>query len=83
MKPIRTTHPFSAAAERMRRHRARRREGLRLVQVLLREREVDVLIESGWLAERSRNDPNAVIDAVHRVFDRVFDSMTRKAARTW
>jgi hypothetical protein len=66
----------------MRRYRARRREGLRLVQVLLRETEVDALIESGWLEERSRNNPNAVIDAVHRLFDRVFSRMTRNAART-
>ena len=74
--------PVSAAAERMRRARARRRQGLRLVQVLLRETEVVALIESGWLEERSRNNPNAVVDALHRLFDRVFDSMTRNAART-
>jgi hypothetical protein len=66
----------------MRHCRARRRQGLRLVQVLLRETEVDALIESGWLEERSRNNPIAVIDAVHRLFDRVFDRMTRNAART-
>jgi hypothetical protein len=75
--------PVSHAAVRMRRYRARRREGLRLVQVLLREREVDALIGSGWLEEQSRNDPNAVIDALHRLFDRVFSRMTRNAARTW
>jgi hypothetical protein len=74
--------PVSRAAVRMRRCRARRREGLRLVQVLLRESEVDALIESGRLEERSRNNPNAVVDALHRLFDRVFDSMTRNAART-
>jgi hypothetical protein len=67
----------SPAAERMRRSRARRRQGLRLVQVLLRETEVHALIGSGWLEERSRNNPNAVIDALHRLFDRVFSSMTR------
>ena len=67
----------------MRRHRARSRQGLRLVQVLLRKSEVDALIESGWLEERSRNNPNAVIDALHRLFDRVSSRMTRNAPRTW
>jgi hypothetical protein len=73
---------ISASALRMRRSRARRRDGLRLVQVLLRESEVNALIESGLLEERSRNNPNAVIDAVHRLFDRVFGRMTRNAPST-
>jgi hypothetical protein len=77
------TGKISAAAERMRRSRARRRQGLRLVQVQLRETEIDALIESGWLEERSRNNPNAVVDAVHRLFDRAFSRVTRNAARTW
>jgi hypothetical protein len=56
--------PISAAAERMRRSRRRKREGLRLVQVLLRETEVVALIESGWLEdcsphESSRQTPPA------------------------
>jgi hypothetical protein len=67
----------------MRRYRARRREGLRLVQVQLRETEVDALIESRWLEERSRDNPKAVIDALHRLFDRVFSRMTRNVERTW
>jgi hypothetical protein len=73
---------ISASALRMRRSRARRRGGFRLVQVLLRETEVNALIESGLLEERSRNNPNAVIDAVHRLFDRVFGRMTRNAPST-
>jgi hypothetical protein len=55
-----TKAPISAAAERMRRHRARSRQGLRLVQVQLRDTEVAALIESGRLEERSRNDPYAI-----------------------
>ena len=65
----------------MRRYRARRREGLRLLRVQLRETEIDALIESGWLEARSRNDPHAVIDALHRLFDRVFSRMTRNVSR--
>jgi hypothetical protein len=66
----------------MRRCRARRRKGLRVVQVQLRETEVDALIETGWLEESGRNDRNAVIKAVHRLFDRVFSRMTRNAPST-
>ena len=69
--------PVSHAAVRMRRCRARRRKGLRVVQVQLRETEVDALIESGWLEERSSNDLSAMIDALHRVFS----SMTRATPR--
>jgi hypothetical protein len=82
-KSMPATVSTSAAAARMRRSRERKREGLRLVQVLLRETEVEALIESGWLEERSRNNPNAVIDALHRLFDRVFSRMRRNAPRTW
>jgi hypothetical protein len=82
MKSAPAAHSVSPAAERMRRHRARSREGLRLVKVLLRETEVDTLIESGWLEEGGRNDPNAVVDALHRLFDHIFSRMTRNAMRT-
>jgi hypothetical protein len=82
-KPVPETKSISAAAERMRRHRQRRREGLRSLRVLLRETEVDALIDARLLEERSRNDPNAVIHALHGLFDRVFSRMTRNAARTW
>jgi hypothetical protein len=54
-----------------------------LVQVLLRETEVGALIASGWLEERSRNDPHAVTDALHRLFDRVFSRMTRNVSTPW
>jgi hypothetical protein len=73
------TTSISPAAERMRRHRARQRNGLRLVQALLRETEIDALIEFGMLEERSRNNPNAVTEALHRLFERVFGRMTRNA----
>jgi hypothetical protein len=71
----------SAAAERMRRHRQRRRQGIRSLQVLLRETEVDLLVETGLLEERSRNDPNAVIHALHHILDHVFGRARRNLAR--
>jgi hypothetical protein len=50
------------------------------VQVLLRETEVAALIASGWLEERSRNDPHAVTDALHGLFDRIFSRMMRNVS---
>ena len=45
------------AAERMRRHRQRQRNGLRCLTIELRETEIDVLIQKGLLKAEMRNDP--------------------------
>ena len=66
------TARMSAAAVRMRRHRARRRDGLRSLTIELHEREVDALIRSGVLEKGSRNDANAVAQALYRDFNRIF-----------
>jgi hypothetical protein len=60
----------SAAAERMRACRERRRLGLRCLTVQLRETEVDVLIQKGLLEAVARNDPYAVRNALHAYLDR-------------
>ena len=67
-----TTPPIarSAAAQRMRAHRDRRRKGLRCIRVELRETEVDVLIRRGLLKPDARNDPSAIRDALYVHFDR-------------
>ena len=77
-----TKAPVSAAAVRMRRHRARRRDGLRSLTIELHEREVDALIRSGFLEKGSRNDANAVTQALYRFFDRVF-RVTRNVSTPW
>jgi hypothetical protein len=59
----------SAAANRMRNHRERRRLGLRCVTVQLRETEIDVLIQKGLLKPDARNDVFAVRDALYRHFE--------------
>jgi hypothetical protein len=61
--------PCSPAAERMRRSRKRRRDGLRCVTIELRETEVGVLSQKGFLKEDARNDLHAVREALHRFFD--------------
>ena len=62
-----TTPPIacSAAAERMRVLRQRRKEGLRCLTIELRETEVDVLIRRGLLEANARNDRLAVMNALH------------------
>ena len=66
----------SAAAERMRAHRDRRRAGLRCVVVQLRETEIDVLIRKGLLKADARNDLYAVRNALHGHFDRTLGTAT-------
>jgi hypothetical protein len=60
----------SAAAERMRRHRERRREGLRCLTIELRETEIDALVHRGLLKPVTRNDPSAVSEALYAFLDR-------------
>ena len=50
----------SAATLRMRRHRERRRDGLRCVTIELRETEITALIRKSFLKENARNDHLAV-----------------------
>jgi hypothetical protein len=45
----------SPAAERMRRHRLRKKDRLRCLTIELREREVDALIRKGLLKPEARN----------------------------
>jgi hypothetical protein len=59
----------SAAAERMRRYRERRRKGLRCLMIQLRETEVDALICQGLLKPEMRNDPRAVRKALYGFLD--------------
>jgi hypothetical protein len=60
----------SAAAERMRAHRERRRKGLRCVTIELLAAEVDELVRRGLLPIEARNDENAVVKALHHHLDR-------------
>ena len=53
------------AAERMRRHRQRRRDGLRCLTIELHEAEVDVLVQEEFLKAEMRNDSSAIIEALY------------------
>ena len=59
----------SAAAERMRLHRERRRQGLRCIIVELRATEIDALVHRGLLKAETRNDMYAVRKALYEHLD--------------
>jgi hypothetical protein len=67
-----TTEPTapSAAAERMRRHRQRRRDGLRCFIIELRETEIDALIRKELLEAENRHDYDSVQSALYAFLDR-------------
>jgi hypothetical protein len=60
----------SAAAERMRRHRERRREGLRCLTIELRETEIDALARNGLLKTNARNDLRSIEMALYEFLER-------------
>jgi hypothetical protein len=59
----------SAAAERMRLHRERRRLGLHCLTVELRDTEIDALVRKGLLTPETRNDMYAVRKALYEHLD--------------
>ena len=65
----------SPAAERMRRHRERRREGVRCLWVELHDTEIDALIRKGLLKPETRHDENAIADALYGHLERTLDSL--------
>jgi hypothetical protein len=62
----------SPAAERMRLHRERKKNGMRCVIIELRETEIDALIRKGFLKADMRNGTQAIIDALYSYFDHEF-----------
>jgi hypothetical protein len=76
--PEMTTNPPTAAltaAERMRAHRQRRRDGMRCLTIEVRETEIDALIRKGTLKADARNDPYAVRDALYAHLEATLDAV--------
>jgi hypothetical protein len=65
----------TAAAERMRRHRQRRRDGFRCLMIELRETEIDALISTGLLAAHNRQDYESVQSALYAFLDDAFEEL--------
>jgi len=59
----------------MRRHRQRRRDGLRCLIIELRETEIDVLIRKGLLPAESRQDYASVQSAFYAFLDGTFGEL--------
>jgi hypothetical protein len=72
-----TTAPVTrtAAAERMRRYRQRRRDGLRCLMIELRETEIDALISNGLLAAEDRQDYDSLQSAFYSFLDDAFEEL--------
>jgi hypothetical protein len=70
----------SPAAERMRRHRKRRRDGLRCLVVELRETEIDELVRREFLTEHARNDRVALRQAFYAFLDQSLTTTRRSAS---
>jgi len=70
-----SARPRSSAAERMRAHRERRRDGLRCLTIELRETEIDSLIRKGMLKTDARNDQHAIRDALYAHLERTLDAV--------
>jgi hypothetical protein len=62
----------SAAAERMRQHRERRRQGRRCLLIELLETEIDALIRRGLLEPDERSDPDSLRVAFYGLLDQTF-----------
>jgi len=64
------------AAERMRRCRRRRRDGLRCYSLELRDGEIEALVRRGLLLATEQTNRNAVIKAMYAFFDRTLGRST-------
>jgi hypothetical protein len=67
----------SPTAERMRRHRERRRKGLRYFRVELRVTQIDLLVAKGYLEHKERDDPGALQRAIDLFISDAFWTLER------
>jgi hypothetical protein len=58
------------STDRVRRSRQRRRDGFRCFMVEIHHEEIDALVRQGHLPADSRNDGDAVVEAIYRFLDR-------------
>jgi hypothetical protein len=64
MSSSKTRRKSVSPAERMRRLRARRRNGLRCLRVTLTDTEIDCLVTKGFLKPERRHDHAAIQSAI-------------------
>ena len=76
MSDIPPTRSSSPGAQRMRRYRKHRKQGLRSVRILLDEWDVDALIEMRLLKEDQRQDVKALQKALLGLLYRAEENLT-------
>ena len=64
----------TAPALRMRRHRDRRRKGLRCLTLQVRDREIDALVRRGLLTAETRNVVHEITMAFYKFLDQTLGS---------
>jgi hypothetical protein len=69
-----STSITTSSAERMRRHRQRRRDGMRCFQLEIRDTEIDELICRKLLKQEMRNDKQSIIDAIYEFLEDSLDA---------
>jgi hypothetical protein len=74
VQPVDQKQNSSSAAARMRRHRERRRDGLRCLTIELRATEIDALIQKGMLKSDTRNNLRAIKEALYAYLDHTLGS---------
>jgi hypothetical protein len=62
-----TPHPHRSSAERMRRHRARRRRETQFLAFELDKVLIDAMVKHGVLPYQARRDPDAIVAAIFRL----------------
>ena len=77
LSPLSSAEPATrtAAAERMRRYRQRRRDGFRCLMIELRETEIDALITNGLLTAKNREDYDSLQSAFYAFLDDAFEEL--------
>jgi hypothetical protein len=62
----------SKGARRMRRCRERRRNGIRIIPIEVKDSGIDILAAKGYLRPEERNDPEAIKRALGRLLYWIF-----------
>ena len=63
---------LSPGAQRMRRHRKRRRDGLRCLTIQIRDGEIADLVHKGLLKAEDQSNRAAIVSAFHTYLDSAF-----------
>jgi hypothetical protein len=77
-EPVKTP---SSGALRTRLYRERRRLSLRCLRVELHQKEIDGLVDRGYLARADGENPRAMVRAVHKFLDDEFSVEKWREAR--